>query len=369
VTGSATSRPWGRFILAFAVALAWVAPTHAQEKPAEKREHVVKSGDTLWDLARIYLSNPYLWPLIYEANREIVENPHRIYPAEKLIIPPLPGEKPVAQQQPQAVASAAGAPDATNLRRTRFYTPPDTASVATLISAEQVKLRRVEPSEFYATPWLGDSASLRVLGAVFKPADARREHDKLSNVFFPFDQLHIAYNGSVRPKVGDLLLVVALGREVKGYGRVIAPTGVVRVDALSGSTMQAMVTHQFGELRTGDVVIPLDSFPELDRDLVPTNGPEGRIVDFEVPQPIYGEMDRVFVSLGANSGVKVGDELVALLPDRQPQNSKPARLPAQAIARLLITRVAGQSATARVVHLEMPALESGLAVRVVARMP
>ncbi len=370
MTGSTTSRPWGRFILAFTLGLAWVAPTHAQEKPTEKREHVVKAGDTLWDLARMYLSNPYLWPLIYEANREIVENPHRIFPTEKLIIPPLPGEKPVAEPA-QAIASAAATvlPAANNTRRTRFYSPPDTASVATLISAEQTKLRRVEPAEYYATPWLGDSASLKVLGSVFKAGDSRREHDKLPNTFYPYDRMHLAYNGSARPKVGDLLLVVALGREVKGYGRMIAPTGVVRVEALSGTTMSALVTHQFGQLQTGNLVLPMDSFPDLDRDPVPANGPEGKIVDFEVPQPVYGEMDRAFVSLGANSGVKVGDELVALLPERQPHDNRPERLPAQAIARLLITRVAGQSATARIVHLEMPSLESGLAVRVVARMP
>jgi hypothetical protein len=142
--------------VAFTLALVWVAPTQAQEKTAERREHVVKQGDTLWELARVYLSNPYLWPLIYEANREIVENPHRIFPAEKLVIPPLPGEKPVTQ--PQAVAAAAPTvlPEPNTTRRTRFYSAPDTASVATLISAEQTKLRRVEPFEYYATPWLSE---------------------------------------------------------------------------------------------------------------------------------------------------------------------------------------------------------------------
>jgi LysM domain-containing protein len=368
VTGSSTSRPWVRFILAFTLALAWVAPTHAQEKPPERREHVVKAGDTLWDLARIYLSNPYLWPLIYEANREIVQNPHRIFPAEKLVIPPLPGEKPVVQ--PQAVASAEPkvVPAATNARRTRFYSPKDTGSTATLITAEELKRRRVQPAEYYATPWLGDSSSLQVLGFVFKPDDFRREQDKMPQVFFPFDRMHIAYHGKTRPKVGDMLLVVSLGREVKGYGRVIEPTGVVRVENMSSTTMEAMVTHQFGNLQTNNIVIPMDSFPNLDRDPVPANGPEGRIIAFHVPQPLYGDEDRAFISLGANSGVKVGDELIALLPERQPDN-KPYRLPAETIARMIVTRVAGQSATARIIHLDQPALEMGLPVRVVMRMP
>jgi hypothetical protein len=119
----------------------------------------------------------------------------------------------------------------------------------------------------------------------------------------------------------------------------------------------------------GNLVMPMDSFPALDRDPVPASGPDGVIIDFEVPQPIYGETDRVFVNLGASSGVKVGDELAAMLPERKPSLRSSARLPVQTIARLLITRVAGRSATARVVHLEMPVLANGLPVRVVARMP
>jgi hypothetical protein len=366
VTGALTSRPWARLILGITLALVWVAPTRAQEKTVERREHVVKQGDTLWELARAYLSNPFLWPLIYEANRQIVEIPHRIFPAEKLVIQPLPGEKPV---QVVAAAEPVVLPRPSNVRRTRFYSPPDTASAATLISAEQLRLRRVEPFEYYATPWLSDVSAVRSYGTLFKAAYVRPEHDKLTNTFHPFDKLYISYNGTTRPRPGDLLLVAAVGREVRGYGNVIEPTGVVQVDSLYATVMSARVTHQFGKMQIGDLVMPMDSFPALDRDPVPASGPDGVIVDFEVPQPVYGVTDRVFVNLGANSGVKVGDELAAMLPERRGSLRGSERLPVQTVARLLITRVAGRTATARVVHLEWPALENGLPVRVVARMP
>src|SRR5688572_30622490 len=49
--------------------------------------HVVKKGDTLWDLAMAYLKDPFRWPEVFQRNTDIVENPHWIYPAETIRIP------------------------------------------------------------------------------------------------------------------------------------------------------------------------------------------------------------------------------------------------------------------------------------------
>ncbi|QQR92019.1 MAG: LysM peptidoglycan-binding domain-containing protein [Myxococcales bacterium] len=41
--------------------------------------HVVKTGDTLWDVTGHYLGNPWEWPKIWSYNPDIT-NPHWIYP-------------------------------------------------------------------------------------------------------------------------------------------------------------------------------------------------------------------------------------------------------------------------------------------------
>lgn len=376
----------GRHVWAVLFGAVFVAPAQAQQpqQPQERREHAVKRGDTLWDLAKAYLNNPYLWPLIYDANRKVIDNPHWIFPAERLVIPPLPGEtKPPEPAQPQPTApqpqpqvvvqpeqpprpsgpSAVVAPS--SARRTRFYSVPDTTSVPTLIMAGRAAPRRVEPKEFHASPWLADEGRLPVLGQIYKPSEPSAEGDMQGTTFHPFDRVYISYEGRTRPNQGDLLLVVTVGRGVGGYGRIILPTGVVRVDSLHQGSMLAQVTHQFGSLEIGNLVLPMDSFPAMAAQATPVaNGAEGRLVEFLVTQPLYGTEEVGFVSLGSSS-VKVGDELHALLPAR----SRDDRLPAQPIATLLVTRVTDRSATVRVIRLESPVLKEGLPVRLVARMP
>lgn len=45
--------------------------------------HVVKKGDTLWDLCGSYYSNPWGWPKVWSYNPQIV-NPHWIYPGDQV---------------------------------------------------------------------------------------------------------------------------------------------------------------------------------------------------------------------------------------------------------------------------------------------
>lgn len=55
---------------------------------------IPQKRDCLWRIAEyefIY-GNPWEWKRIYNANRDIIEDPDLIYPGQKLIIPPLPYE-------------------------------------------------------------------------------------------------------------------------------------------------------------------------------------------------------------------------------------------------------------------------------------
>ncbi len=59
-----------------------------EAEPGEKVEfYVIQSGDTLSKLAKHYYGNPMEYPRIFEANREVIEDPDKIFVGQKIRIP------------------------------------------------------------------------------------------------------------------------------------------------------------------------------------------------------------------------------------------------------------------------------------------
>ena len=51
--------------------------------PDAPEQYVVKRGDTLWDISKVYLRDPWYWPEIWYVNPQVA-NPHLIYPGDVL---------------------------------------------------------------------------------------------------------------------------------------------------------------------------------------------------------------------------------------------------------------------------------------------
>ena len=52
--------------------------------------YVIQSGDTLYKIASDFYGNGMKYPALFEANREVIQDPDKIYPGQKIRIPPLP---------------------------------------------------------------------------------------------------------------------------------------------------------------------------------------------------------------------------------------------------------------------------------------
>lgn len=54
--------------------------------PDAPESYVVKSGDTLWAISKMYLKSPWRWPELWGMNLEEILNPHLIYPGQALYL-------------------------------------------------------------------------------------------------------------------------------------------------------------------------------------------------------------------------------------------------------------------------------------------
>ena len=76
-------------------------PRNTDNKASQSETYTIKSGDCLWNIAKLFYGNGSLWTKIYTANKTVIEdaankrrggkgssNGHWIYPGTKLTIPP-----------------------------------------------------------------------------------------------------------------------------------------------------------------------------------------------------------------------------------------------------------------------------------------
>ena len=60
-----------------------------RSRPPEAQYHDVVRGDTLSAIAKKFYGDANKYPVIFEANKPMLSHPDKIYPGQKLRIPPL----------------------------------------------------------------------------------------------------------------------------------------------------------------------------------------------------------------------------------------------------------------------------------------
>lgn len=57
-------------------------------EPVRGESYTVQKGDTLEKISQRFYGTPKKWRRIYDANQEVLKSPDRVYPGQKLQIPP-----------------------------------------------------------------------------------------------------------------------------------------------------------------------------------------------------------------------------------------------------------------------------------------
>jgi LysM repeat protein len=345
-------------------------------------KHVVKKGDTLWDLAQAYLKDPFRWPEIFRRNTDVVENPHWIYPGEVIRIwgnevrPDALARADSAGQvvshivtrpAPQTITTGGSQSDLTV-----FASPLSRAAAAITenVMIGRARAGSVRRGEIEAAPYAERDGGPRGAGRLVASVD--RPGIKTSIVQSRYqlnDALYINLPRGQTPRVGDLYMSYVLGDNLGDFGQVVVPTGILRVDVLpSGQGPIARIVRQFGPIQLDQRLIPAPDIAFPTGVTAPVaGGTRGKIV-YVHGDPVLPSIGHyVMISNNARSGVRVGDEITFLDTSTGREDENPA--PAVVAGVGQVVRVTPYAATAIIVRQIQPTIRDGMPVRLTGKMP
>jgi hypothetical protein len=345
-------------------------------------KHVVKKGDTLWDLAQFYLKNPFRWPEIFRRNTDVVENPHWIYPGEVIRIwgtevktEALAHADSAGEVVSHVTARPAAVQPTTGDGRdlTVFASPLSQAAAAAAATSDAVGRSRsgsVRRGEIEAAPYAdrdgGPKGAGRIVASVDRPGiktSIVRSRYQLN------DALYIDLPRGMVARLGDTYMSYVMGDDLGDFGEVVIPTGILRIESLpSGQGPVARIVRQFAEIELDQRLIQAPSVPFPSGTIAPVSGgPRGKVI-YVHDDPVLPSIGHyVMVSLNASSGVRVGDQ-IAFIDDAIGVASQTAA-PAVIAGMAQVVRVTSFATTVIIISQIQPTIREGMSVRLTGKMP
>jgi hypothetical protein len=258
--------------------------------PNAPDSYVVKRGDTLWGIAKVFLRDPWYWPEIWQVNPQ-VQNPHLIYPGDTLRLVYIEGRPTIMLQRGDA---------ARVLPRVRSQ--PLEGAVTT-IPYEAV-------AAFMSKPFVLDKEQVKSAPYVLATRDMHVVMSDGDTVY--------ARGFSSPAELGAHYSMVRVGEALRdpddnrivGYNGVFTGSGrVTRIGdpATLIMTESTRETYPGDKLFNGGVDVPLDFIPSPPKGMI-----NGRIMAVSDGVTIIGQYQVVVINRGARDGLEAGNVLAVL---------------------------------------------------------
>jgi hypothetical protein len=356
----------------------------AQATSDTARSHVVRPGDTLWSLARVYLGDPWQWRELLRLNPAIAGDPTQLKVGDRIVVgggisptPVVREESPPSSATPvRAFASPGSAPapapppnldsSAVPTRTIFFAAPAREVRIArspvandALTDSIDAAIARMRLTDFIAAPYLmGASWSNDPGRAVVNAADR----------IAPGTIVTIAAPRGYEAVAGARFLTYRLGPTLDA-GRVIIPTGMVSAlsAALPGEMASGRVEAIFDAAFPGDGLMPLETVIPT-TDLRPTrliSEIVGRVLWSSVRGDSASPTRVVILDVGSQAGVRVGDRVLVTGDVGVGSGGAAGNVPG---AVGMVVRLGARGASAILVH-GIAEVATGSRVRVVPVLP
>jgi hypothetical protein len=314
--------------------------------PRHPETYVVQVGDTLWDIASMFLRDPWLWPEIWQVNPQ-VENPHLIFPGDILSLAYLDDGRPVVhvERGPQQVAGAAGGFERLS---PRVRSQPLEDAIVTIpyetVSAFLSRPRVIERDQLDDLPYV---VALRegLIGAAGNDVYARYVEGTVGEVY------NLVERGEelVDPDNGDVL----------GYQGIYVGQG--RVDRTGDpATVRMLETER--EVVVGNYLMPEEDINQLNfLPHAPSSEIDGRIISVLSGVSLIGQYQVVVINRGADAGLEPGHVLRVFQTGRTVRDTQrrgaigeKVRLPDEPAGTMMVFRTSERISYALVMDATTP---------------
>ena len=283
--------------------------------------HVVRTGDTLWDICWYYFNDPWQWPKVWSYNPQIT-NPHWIYPGDLVRLLP----RGMFASQPDVDLKQPAKGSDVGINQTAF----------------------VEKSDLDKSITIDGSVDEKVLLGLG-------------------DSVYLAYPDKKPPEVGKRYSIYIPGNKVKegAYVHILGAVEIVSVK--QDKRARGVIVEANQEIERGAMVGPLIKEFKTVPPVAPSVDAQGSIVAMLTKDQLIGQGEVVFIDLGASSGVEVGNRMfVVRRGDAMPGKGAKSetigqddrRFPARALGEVVIVEV-GQKISVGLVTLAVQEMGVG----------
>jgi hypothetical protein len=290
----------------------------AQLRADHPNSYTVRKGDTLWSISARFLSKPWLWPEIWQANPQ-VQNPHLIYPGDVLNLSFINGPRLGLQPRVRAEGEPIPAIPLSELRmflkETRVMDSNEVSDAPYVVGFEEARLRGTVGQNIYVRKLAGDPGQR---WAIVRPTHVFRgfgEDDR--NEPYPLVGHELDSDVSMvrTPWKEDFRNDHHYGRG-KDLGVEVTVIGTAET-LRTGDVATLLLLDSTQEIRKGDRIMPIDDkpydayyYPHAPKS-VPSNA---RVIAFTDALDAVGPKQVVALSIGAKDGVENGQTYSVVHP-------------------------------------------------------
>lgn len=299
------------------------------------REYVVQEGDTLWDIAGRFLTRPWQWPAIWDANPQI-DNPHEIYPGDVISLvfvggePRLTVDDSVRRLSPEVRRESIDEPvttiplDAVEpfLTSPRIVTAEEFEQLPYVVANNERRIMSGPGDRTYVRGLedasVGDEVALARVNYQFEDRSANPNEDRIRKNRITTGPDHYQVPSDVRPAsdfwrgfigqidrynypiIGYELWQTARGRVARTGDPAIVEIVSGRHETTTGHFVMPVDDHQYDATFHPDV---MDEIPE-----------DGRVIAITGSDFGAGHYQVVAINLGTADGVEAGHTFSAFRP-------------------------------------------------------